>query len=101
MSRMVLNRVDLMNGQFLFNQNVTFDEVIALAKEFREGRESENIKLLLVRKRDEGRHAIMFTYEFDGKEKTFDSLIYKLTDKLKRRFGNDVSWDVSSSCHQM
>lgn len=91
-------RKNWLNGQLKFSPNVSYNDVLALAKEFKEGSEGDKIKALAVRSCGEREFGIIFAFEYDGEEMTRKSLMYKLTDKLKRRFGNDVNWDISGTC---
>ena len=95
MSETVKNWV---NGQLRFSENISFEDVMSFAREVKDGSEGEKIKALAVRACGEHEFGIIFAVEYDSAEKTRKGLIYKLTDKLKRRFGNDANWDISGSC---
>lgn len=91
---------NIMSGQIFFTGRVSQKDVLALAVEFKE--KDSRVKGLLVRERGKDeygkKHAIAFEVEYDGTHQQYEKLVYKLTDQLKRRFGNDATWDISSWC---
>ena len=86
------------NGQLRFSKNISFTDALSFATEIKESSEGNKIKALAVRSCGEVEYGIIFAVEYDGTEKARKALFYKLTDKLKRRFGNDVNWDITGSC---
>lgn len=97
---MTMYRQDLANGQIKFSSKFTPEDLIKVAEQLQMGSDGHQFKQLAIRGcgREGGkkRYAIAFVYQYDGTEKGFDKFIHKITDKMKREFGNDVHWDISS-----
>lgn len=98
--REVTERPDLINGQLKFDDDtVKREELIALAKEIKDGEEGEKIEFLAIRGCGKRETAIVFAYRSDGESKSYDKFVYKVTDQMKRRFGNSLrGWDISRGC---
>lgn len=59
--------------------------------------DEENIVHLYVREADKKQVALGFTYRLPQGQTDHQPFFEKITDRLKRHFGNDyVGWDVSS-----
>lgn len=95
---------------------MTLNQALALAGEWvdaeRFGVRSERCRYehILVRKNQDGNCVIQFVYEFVEDrmdrpplrlvemEKKYTQWLFSMTDRMKRRFGNDlVGWDISPS----
>lgn len=79
------------------DSHVEVEELIDLAKEWAE---DDNFISLHVRKTSDDQHGIGFEYKdpAGGGSKEMREFKERMTDSLKRRFGNGfVGWDVSSS----
>ncbi len=97
-------RPDLVAGIWNFSVNVGHDELVQLAKQWVD--EDVNYKQICVRGTSRNTFGIQFVYRCEGvnardadeETSAYRKWFYKMTDQLKRRFGNDlVSWDISSS----
>jgi hypothetical protein len=84
-------------GIWKFGGNVTFGALIDLAREWREsGGDNSNFLDLHVRKCDTRKFGIGFKYKHRGAG-DYEQFFNRMTDELKRRFGNDfVGYDVAS-----
>lgn len=80
-------RRDVVSGIWKF-QNAKLDEILKLAGELKDGPDGENYLNLHVRSGPKGEFRIGFMYKFEENEKDHDPFFYKMTDRLKRRFGN-------------
>lgn len=96
----VIERWNLMNGQIHFRPRVSREEVVELAKEFKD-EHGDNIKVLAVRSCGSRRFGIAFAASYNGGRSKYDAVVEALTDKLRRRFGNDVNWDITSNCWEI
>ena len=88
----------LMSGVWKFSEAISAEELCRLAEEWKAGPDGEKYLDLHVRKCSKDRWGIGFKFlRTDDSKKTHDAFFYKMTDKLKRCYGNDfVGWDVSS-----
>jgi hypothetical protein len=97
-------RHDWLHGVLKFSPNISVQKLIEVATDIKNALEKNpdeagKLKTLGIRQYAERpyRFSIFFAYEFDGTEATGKKLVYRITDKLKRRFGNDfVGWDIST-----
>ncbi len=83
-------------GEFKF-RNQSQQALLTVAREWLQD-ESETWTDLWLRETIRGHFSICFMYNLGSDEKeVFDKFVYKMTDQLKREFGNDlVAWDISS-----
>ena len=93
----VTEQFNLMNGQIHFRPKITRLQVLDLAVRLKE-EAGDKMKLTAVRQCGTNRFGIIFALEYDSTKREYDEIIDAATDKLKREFGNDVSWDITSSC---
>jgi hypothetical protein len=96
----VIERQNLMNGQIHFRSKISREEVIQFARGFKDWY-GDGIKLLAVRSCGNNRFGIVFAVEYAGGRTAYDKAIDEMTDTLKRTFGNDASWDISSQCWEV
>lgn len=88
---------DVVSGMWKFHENITPEELIGLAEEWKNGSDGDRYLDLHIRKCSKDQFGIGFMYCFEPNPRGHHPFFYKITDKLKRRFGNDfVGWDVSS-----
>lgn len=87
----------IVSGMWKFHERITKEELIQLAEEWRDGRDGHRYLHLCVRKCSKDQRGIWFVYLFGDIVDSHEPFFHKMTDQLKRRFGNDfVGWDVSS-----
>ena len=86
----------LINGQIKFSRMISLDEVKSFALEVKQGDEGTKFKFMVVRSCCTNQFGIAFTYEYDGMKKSSEEIMYKMTDKLLRRFGREVNWDITN-----
>jgi hypothetical protein len=76
--------------------NVFVEEVVDFARQWKET-EPEACRRVSVRKCSKEQLGVDFEYQLPGGE-TFEQFVYRLTDRLKRRFGNQyLGYDVSGT----
>ena len=85
----------LIMGLWKFHERVGEKELIEVANEWAE----DNKYLQLYnRKVSKDQNGIGFAYLSDGSREAHSTYFDKVSDSLKRKFGNDlVGWDISSS----
>lgn len=84
-------------GLWKFSDKVPVDDLVALAQEW--AKEDEKYLQLYVRKVSKDQYGIGFTYDAQGHDlkKFHDEYFYRVSDVLKRKFGNDLAgWDIAS-----
>lgn len=96
----ILERSNMMNGQIHFRSKISREEVIQFACNFREGY-GKGLKLLAVRACGSNRFGFVFALEYAGGKVAYEKAVDEMTDTLKRNFGNDVSWDITSQCWEI
>ncbi|MCR4279472.1 MAG: hypothetical protein NUV78_01905 [Candidatus Zambryskibacteria bacterium] len=94
----ITDHENLVNGQLKFSKEYFTPQSLAeLAAELKE-EAGGKVKFLAVRSCSKNDLAIVFAYQMDEGE-TLQKFVYKVTDKLKRRFGNALTgWDISDRC---
>jgi len=86
-------------GIWKFVKGISQEELVALAKEAANGPDGERYLLLLVRGTSgDGQYGVEFIYRLDQESgETHRKYMHRISDALKRRFGNDLlGWDISS-----
>ena len=85
-------------GLWKFHERVPEKDLLDTALELSQ---DKNYLNLYIRKVSKDQNAIGFTYDAKDREdnkQAFDDYQYETSEKLKRKFGNDlVGWDLSSS----
>ena len=84
----------MVSGGWRFEGKVGFEVLLDLAEEWKEAVRDRYVDLH-VRKCNKGQIVIGFKYLFEGND--HKRFFHKVTDQLKRKFGNDfIGYDVSS-----
>lgn len=93
-----IERSDVASGMWKFKDTTSIVELYELAEEWKAGPDGDKYLDLHVRRCSKNQWGIGFQYaRKDDTEKSQNAFFHKMTDQLKRRFGNDfVGWDVSS-----
>lgn len=97
-------RTHVVTGLWKFNQGIEIvNQLVALAREWSSGPDSAKYLTLYVRRCSKDQYGIGFSYDYasdphpTGEETSHKWFFRRMTDQLKRRFGNDfVGWDLSS-----
>lgn len=97
----------IISGMWKFKDSVQLERLAAVARSWSKGKDGANYSDIHIRKCSKDQYGIGFKYsvahlmttnegwEWEHEYKRF---FHKMTDQLKRMFGNDfVGWDVSSS----
>ncbi|OGM03233.1 hypothetical protein A2115_02650 [Candidatus Woesebacteria bacterium GWA1_41_8] len=94
---------DIICGIWKFRETVPVEELLKLAEEWRTGPGGKSYLSLYVRRCSKNQFGIGFMYQInleeDELETTRHKFFEKVTDMLKRRYGNnfvgyDISWSV-------
>ncbi len=96
---MTVTKSSTTNGMWKFRDSIEQNELIRVAEEWAQGPDGDQFGDLIVRRCSKDQIAIWFTYmREDGSRKSQERFCEKISDQLKRRFGNSfVGWDISSS----
>ena len=91
------HRPNLINGQLKIEGEEYSPQLLAdMAEKFKtEHDKLDKLRWKGVRPCGKNKFGLVFVYEYDGSLQEYDRFVYKLTDILKRRFGNDVTWDIA------
>ena len=82
-------------GLWKFHERVGEKELIEVATEWAN---NEKYTQLYIRKVSKDQLGIGFAHQGDGTKEAHDIYFDETSDKLKRKFGNDlVGWDIASS----
>lgn len=88
-------------GIWKFSERVPVEKLIEIAQNW--AKEDEKYLQLYVRKVSKDQYGIGFTYDARGGgdlKKVHDEYFYRVSDVLKRQFGNDLAgWDIASGFH--
>lgn len=84
------------NGEFKF-RNQSQQALLTLAREL-SGAERGHWTDIWLREKEPGQFCLCFMYDLGSFDKeAYDKFVYKMTDRLKREFGNDfIGWSISS-----
>lgn len=88
---------NLVMGIWKFSDKIPVEDLVKLAQKW--AKEDENYSQLYVRKVSKDQYGIGFTYNPKGQDlkKAYDEYHYKVSDSLRRQFGNDlVGWDIAT-----
>lgn len=92
---------ELIMGIWKFSDKIPVQDIVKLAQNWAE--EDKSYLQLYVRKVSKDQHGIGFTYDAKGQKdlkKFHEEYIYKVSDVLRRQFGNDLAgWDIASNPH--
>jgi hypothetical protein len=90
-------RDDVSGGEIAFDQTVTREEILKFVEALEEGADGDKYFAMYIRKRDQ-RSVLGFMYGHKSSDSTAHSrFYYKITDMLKRRFGNKCTgWSIST-----
>lgn len=85
---------NIISGQWKFKDIIKVSELLEVAKEW----ESDpNYIHLYVRRCSKDQYGLGFAYRYNGDKEEYKKFFDETSDKLKRRFGNDLAgWDISS-----
>lgn len=88
----------VVSGNLFFSPAVTPDVLVQMAEEWLADSDGDRFQSLYIRPDGKDRrHCIVFQYRFDPGPKGYKSFYHKVTDMLKRRFGNDfIGWSIAS-----
>ncbi|MBX4199060.1 hypothetical protein KW800_02170 [Candidatus Parcubacteria bacterium] len=94
---MLTNRQDdIVSGEIRFRASIHASELMSLIGKMKENDKKEGYLNLYVRPGEKGENFVGFQYELAEGE-TEKKFLYKLTDRLKRQYGNDcMGWSISS-----
>lgn len=91
----VTERQDVVSGIWKFSSKVSKEVLIELAKKWKAAEPDRYLDLYVRSTGDDEEFGIGFRYVFEGP--TRQKFFYRMTDQLKRAFGNDlVGWDMGS-----
>ncbi|HVZ75722.1 MAG TPA: hypothetical protein VG934_00395 [Candidatus Paceibacterota bacterium] len=93
----------IISGMWKFSDSVPLYQLQATARAWSMGVNGENYTDIHIRQCSKDQHGIGFKYVIPGAgsdprfvEREYKKFFHKMTDQLKRSFGNDfVGWDVS------
>jgi hypothetical protein len=89
----------ILSGTWKFHPKLCVEEVGSVAQELLEN-EPGAYRSMQVRKNSRGQFVICFVYDCGApahSKAVYDDFMHRMTDLLKRRFGNDfVGWDVAN-----
>lgn len=92
---------ELIMGIWKFSDKIPVQDIVKLAQKWAE--EDKSYLQLYVRKVSKDQHGIGFTYDVKGQKdlkKFHEEYIYKVSDVLRKQFGNDLAgWDIASGPH--
>jgi len=92
---------EVMMGIWKFSDKIPMKDLIETAQKW--AKEDEKYLQLYIRKVSKDQYGIGFTYDAKGQEdrkKFHDEYFYRVSDVLKREYGNDlVGWDIASSAY--
>ena len=84
-------------GIWKFSDKIPMKDLIETAQKCAD--EDEKYLQLYIRKVSKNQYGIGFTYDIKGQDakRAYDEYFYRVSDILKRTFGNDlVGWDIAS-----
>jgi len=88
-------------GIWKFSEKIPVEKLIEVAQKWAD--EDEKYLQLYVRKVSKDQYGIGFTYDAKGQgdlKKFHDEYHYRVSDVLRRQFGNDLAgWDIASGFH--
>ncbi len=96
----------IVSGMWKFSDSIPIERLVAVARGWSMGADGDQYTDIHVRKCSKDQHGIGFKYKLNLAgagvpgywERAHKNFFHKMTDQLKRMFGNDfVGWDVSSS----
>lgn len=89
-------KVNVVIGEINFAATVSAEIVEALANELLEGKDGSQYSAMYIRPKESPRLILGFSYEIGTDfERDYKKYYHKITDILKRRFGNDCGWSIS------
>lgn len=83
---------DVVSGVWKFPRPITLKQVIALAREWRDGPEGQNYLRIKVRACSRGEWGIDFEYRFS--EKNHKSYFYRIRAQFENLFDERITWDM-------
>jgi len=97
----MINPQEVIMGIWKFSEKIPVETLVELAQNW--AKEDENYLQLYVRRVSKDQYGIGFTYDVEGQEdlkKFYDEYHYRVSDVLRRQFGNDLAgWDIASSAY--
>lgn len=84
-------------GEIIFGAEVATEAIEQFAEELRKGPDGERYLLMYIRPKETPRKILGFMYEITTDfERDYTKFYHKITDMLKRRFGNGCNgWSIS------